>query len=94
LLGIILFLLFLPFHAKPLEHFVGLSVFEPTDFYPLQFKAFVEPSETLIPIHASDEPLFVQQPHFWKLLSAYIGLYLACAVVSGRDQWRSGHVSS
>jgi hypothetical protein len=90
LLGIILSLLFLPSHAQPLEHFVGLRVFDPTDIYPLQIKASVESSETLIPIHAGDKPLLVQQPYFWELLSIFIGLYVVCAVGSGWDQWKSG----
>lgn len=88
LLGIIISLVFLPFHAEPLEHFVGLSVFEPTDIYPLQIKASAESPETLIPIHAGDEPLLVRQPHFWKLFSAYISLYVICALFSFWEQWK------
>jgi hypothetical protein len=89
LLGIILFLLFLPSHAKPLENFVGLNVFDPTDIYPLQIKASVESPETLIPIYAGDKPLLVRQPYFWELLSAFIGLYVVCSGFSGWDQWKS-----
>lgn len=89
LLGILFFLLFLPFHAEPLEHFVGLSVFDPVDIYPLSFNASLAVPETMIPMQAGDQPLLVRQPHFWKLLSAYIGLYVICAAISGWDVWKA-----
>lgn len=89
LLGIMFFLLFLPFHAEPLEHFVGLSVFDPVDIYPLSFKTSLAMPETMIPMHADDQPLLVRQPHFWKLLLAYTGLYVICATLSGWDVWKA-----
>jgi hypothetical protein len=94
LLGAIGFLLLLPIHDDPLEHFFGLSVFDPAEIYPLHINAFAESPETLIPIQPENEPLLIQQPFFWELLYAYISLYVICAGISFWDQWKSGQVRS
>ncbi len=95
LLGAIGLLFMLSTHAAPLEHFFGLSVFDPVDVYPLQISASAESSASLlIPIQPENEPLLIRQPFFWELLYIHIGLYVICAAISFWGQWKSGQVDS
>ncbi len=70
---------------------MGIANFEM--LYPLDINPSVASSENLTPIQPEGEPLFIQ-PFYRELWYTCIILYVVCAMISFRYQWKAGQVRS
>ena len=72
---------------KAFDVFYAVAIPNLSNIFPMRIDPGIASSQNLTPILREEELTFVQ-PLYWELLTVHIILYIGCALISVRDQWK------